>query len=89
MVTKEKLKEILKQNVVSISFKKVDGSDRKMLCSLKDDLVPAREAKEPSEKKKAENENVLPVWDLEKNAFRSFRIDSLSDYRIVKEGYEL
>ena len=88
MVTKEKLKDILKQNVVSISFKKVDGSDRKMLCSLKEDILPAVEAKQPT-KKKPENENVLPVWDLEKNAFRSFRIDSLTDYSILKEGYEL
>lgn len=88
MITKENLKNLLKQNVVSISFKKVDGTDRKMLCSLKEDILPAITSKEPS-KKKPENENVLPVWDIEKNAFRSFRIDSLTDYSIVREGYEL
>jgi hypothetical protein len=88
MIEKEKLKNILKQNVVSISFKKLDGSDRKMICSLKEDILPVIESKEPT-KKKTENENVLPVWDIEKNAFRSFRIDSLTDYSIIKEGYEL
>lgn len=88
MITKQKLKDILKQNVVSISFKKIDGTDRKMLCSLKEDILPVAESKEPT-KKKPENENVLPVWDLEKNAFRSFRIDSLTDYSIIREGYEL
>ena len=85
---KQKLKNILKQNIVSISFKKVDGSDRKMICSLKEDILPVIESKE-STKKKPENENVLPVWDLEKNAFRSFRIDSVTDYQVVTEGYEL
>lgn len=88
MVTKQKLKDILKQNIVSISFKKIDGTDRKMLCSLKEDILPVVESKETT-KKKPENENVLPVWDLEKNAFRSFRIDSLTDYSIIREGYEL
>ena len=88
MITKETLKNILKQNVVNISFKKVDGTDRKMLCSLKEDILPVVEAKE-STKKKVENENVLPVWDLEKSAFRSFRLDSLINYTIMKEGYEL
>ena len=88
MVTKQKLKDLLKQNVVSISFKKTDGTDRKMLCSLKKDILPVIESKEPT-KKKTENENVLPVWDIEKNAFRSFRIDSLTDYSIIQEGYEL
>ena len=88
MNTKTKLKDILKQNVVSISFKKIDGTDRKMLCSLKEDILPAIEPKELT-KKKADNENILSVWDLEKSAFRSFRIDSLIDYTILKEGYEL
>jgi hypothetical protein len=91
MINKQDLKNILKQNVVSLNFKKVDGTDRKMLCSLKESFLPVVKTKETKEltKKKAENENVLSVWDLEKNAFRSFKIDSLIDYSIIKEGYEL
>lgn len=82
MITKESLKNILKQNVVNISFKKVDGTDRLMRCSLKEELVPAYQAKDSS-RKKIDNDNVLPVWDLEKSAYRSFRVDSLTDYEIV------
>jgi hypothetical protein len=85
---KEQIKQLLSKHVVSISFKKVDGTERKMLCSLKKDILPIVESKETT-KKKPENENVLPVWDLEKNAFRSFRLDSLTNYSIVEEGYEL
>lgn len=82
MHTKESLKSILKQNVVTITFKKVDGTDRTMRCSLKEDLVPVYQAKDSS-RKKPENDNLLPVWDLENNAFRSFRVDSLINYEIV------
>ena len=81
MTTKENLKTLLKQNVMNISFKKVDGTERKMVCSLMESIVPPYESKDSTQKKQ-ENENVLPVWDLEKNAFRSVRIESLIEYQI-------
>ncbi len=88
MITKEKLKELLQQNVLEIKFKKIDGSERIMNCSLIQEIIPISENKTPK-KAKPENENVLAVWDLEKDAFRSFRVDSLIGYSIFKEGYEL
>ncbi len=88
MITKEKLKELLQQNVLQVKFKKIDGSERAMNCSLIQEIIPISENKTPKKVKK-DNENVLAVWDLEKEAFRSFRLDSLIDYTICKEGYEL
>lgn len=88
MITKEKLKQLLQKNVLEIKFKKIDGSERVMNCSLQQEIIPISENKTPK-KVKPENENVLAVWDLEKNAFRSFRVDSLIDYSVYKEGYEL
>ena len=37
------LKELLKQGAVTVKFKKADGSDRFMLCTLVPDLLPSRE----------------------------------------------
>ena len=88
MVTKEKLKDLLQQNVLEIKFKKVDGTERVMNCSLKKGIIPESENK-PSAKIKKENENVISVWDIQKDAFRSFRLDSLIDYAVFREGYEL
>ena len=82
MITKQNLKEILKNNVISISFTKVDGSKREMKCTLKEELLPELQVSS-SLSKKQENEHVLPVWDLEKNSFRSFRIDSVLDYSVL------
>ena len=79
MHTKQSLKEVFSKNVVHITFKKVDGADRKMKCTLKPEFLP--EQKE-STRKKPENDNVLPVWDLNLNAFRSFRVDSLVNYEL-------
>jgi len=88
MITKEKLKQLLQKNVLEIKFKKIDGSERIMNCSLIQEIIPISENKTPK-KAKPENENVLAVWDLEKDAFRSFRVDSLIGYSVFKEGYEL
>ncbi len=80
MLTKDKLKSLLEENVLSVLFKKKDGTNRLMLCTLKEDKLPKVEIKES---KKASNSNTLPVWDLEKNEFRSFRIDSILEYKMA------
>ena len=84
MLTKDELKDTLKENVLQIVFKKVDGSEREMTCTLRPDLMGKYEPKDPT-RKKAEKEDVLPVWDLHENAFRSFRIESLIKYRTLQE----
>ena len=82
MATKEELIKLLKQKVVTIKFKKKDDSVRKMVCTLSEDYLPEPEdIVEGKEKKiKKENPNTLPVWDLEKLAWRSFRVDSVVEY---------
>jgi len=88
ITTKKELKDLLKKKIINITFTKIDKTERKMICTLRDDILPVVGAQELKRIKK-DNENVLAVWDLEKEAFRSFRLDSLTDYSIVREGYEL
>lgn len=83
MLTKQELKEVFSKNIVNITFKKVDGTERVMKCTLDPNFLPVQETKSSS-KKKAENDNVLPVWNLEEQAFRSFRVDSLISYETVQ-----
>lgn len=82
MKTKEEYKTLLHNNIVNLTFKKLDGSERTMKCTLSPALLPVVEKKESSKKKK-ENDNVLPVWNLDENAFRSFRIDSVIKYDLI------
>lgn len=82
MILKEELIKLLQQKVVTIKFKKKDDSIRKMVCTLSEDYLPEPEplAEGQEKKKKKENPNTLPVWDLEKLAWRSFRVDSVVEY---------
>jgi hypothetical protein len=82
MTSKEDLVNLLKSKVVTIKFRKKDDSIRKMVCTLSEDYLPDPEEiiEGQEKKKKKENPNTLPVWDLEKLAWRSFRVDSVVEY---------
>ena len=81
MIDKASLKELLKKHIIELKFVKVDGTERQMTCTLKENELPKLENKEPKKEKRI-NENVLAVWDLDKKAFRSFRLDSVREYQI-------
>ena len=87
MELKTNLKRLLSKNVVMVDFTKADGTKRTMKCTLRKDLIKA--TTKPTKKAKLQNENVMCVWDIEKDAFRSFRLDSVIDYQKYTEGYEL
>jgi hypothetical protein len=86
-INKQDLTNLLKENVLQVTFTKKDGTERVMTCTLLKDIVPKYEKK--TEKVKKINENVLSVWDIEKDSFRSFKADSIISYQVLEEGYEL
>jgi len=77
-ITKEELNELLHVDVLTVTFTKKDGTERVMRCTLREDLLPKIVVKEGEVKKERKvNEAVIPVYDMEAKAFRSFRFDSL------------
>jgi hypothetical protein len=84
MFEREVLKKALENNVVSVVFNKVDGTQREMNCTLMEDIIPStiptKETKEP----RKVNPNVLNVWDIDKRDWRSFRVANVTEYELVK-----
>jgi hypothetical protein len=76
-------KDILRNNVVSVTFIKKDGTERKMKCTLKEDLLPVSLSNNletealANTKVRMSSTDVLPVYDIEANGWRSFRWDSV------------
>ena len=66
---------LLKERPATIIFEKSDGTERKLLCSLQENVIPKIDIEKS--KKKVVNPEVLPVFDLENNGWRSFRWDSV------------
>lgn len=75
MVTKGNLINMLRNGIINITFTKKDGSERTMKCTLVESMVKPYEKK--TDKVKEVDENIVAVWDIEKEAWRSFRYDSV------------
>jgi len=73
----------LHTNVVTVTFTKKDGSERVMRCTLQEEFLPAQDVKDIKEGKvRNKTEEVVAVWDLEKEAWRSFRLDSITAVKV-------
>tara|TARA_B100001094_G_C17644809_1_gene536758 strand:+ start:87 stop:356 length:270 start_codon:yes stop_codon:yes gene_type:complete len=70
------LKTQLRSGEVRVIFKKKNGDTRIMLCTLAENIIGQEYQKEVMSGKKS-NPDVLPVWDVEKKGWRSFRLDSI------------
>jgi WYL_2, Sm-like SH3 beta-barrel fold len=75
MFTKDNIVEFLRANVAEVRFTKSDGTERLMKCTLKEDLVVPYSKK--TDRTKEANNDIVPVFDVEKNEWRSFRVDSV------------
>ena len=60
---------------VLIVFTKSDGTQRKMRCTTKEDIIPADKAPKGTEKKLSET--TQRVFDLDLGEWRSFRYDNV------------
>jgi Protein of unknown function (DUF2693). len=69
----------LQMKAMRITFTKVNGEERIMDCSLQEHLVPPTN---PDNRK--ENEEVLPVFDINKGEWRSFRMDSITKIEVLQ-----
>jgi hypothetical protein len=83
---KDWLRTLLHEGVVGITFIKKDGSERLMQCTLAESKIPSEFAPKGSEKTKSDE--VLPVFDVENDGWRSFRWDSITKIEFSLVGEE-
>jgi hypothetical protein len=69
------LKGVLKMHTVDLTFRKKDDTIREMKCTLIESMLPVIEKK--TDRVRKENKDVLSIFDLEKNEWRSCRYDSI------------
>lgn len=79
---RDELLDALRNCVLDVTFTKADGSERTMKCTLIQEMIP--EEMKPVSKPLAEGETPkepnfesIRVFDIEKQAWRSFRLDSI------------
>ena len=69
----------LQKKAMRITFTKVNGEERVMDCTLQEHMIP-----ETSESNRKQNEEVLPVFDINKGEWRSFRLDSITNIEALE-----
>lgn len=74
-IYREWLQGVLREHTVDLTFRKKDDTMREMKCTLIESMLPVIEKK--TDRIRKENKDVLSVFDLEKNEWRSFRYDSI------------
>jgi len=78
--TQEELHNMLAAGIVTVSFTKKDGSLRTMRCTLSPNILPPVLVEDANKKEKSRCADVCPVFDVDANAWRSFRWDSIKTY---------
>lgn len=74
-IDRDWLLELLRAGEVKVTFTKTDGTEREMVCTLKEGVVVPYEKK--TERVKKVNDDVVPVWDIEEQAWRSFKLSTV------------
>jgi hypothetical protein len=78
---REWIKSALRSGPVHVVFTKADGTERTMKCTLQEGVVVPHENK--TERVKEPNPDVLAVWDLDKSAWRSFKLASVKTVTLI------
>lgn len=74
----------LRMGEVNVTFLKKDGTRRQMRCTLEESQVKFHEKK--TDRVKEVSEEVCPVFDLDKQEWRSFRYDSVKEVSFDIKG---
>jgi hypothetical protein len=81
-MTREEMITELQQRECRVIFTKINGEERNMICTLQEDVLPPAKKDDPLTQKKvrAVNEQTVVAWDVNKSAFRSFRVENVISF---------
>lgn len=93
LATKQAYIDALQFGIGVVTFTKKDGTERTMASTLSDHYMPFAEKRGATtggdvESKVKENPDVLKVFNIEAEAWRSFRLDSVISFELQTGGDE-
>jgi len=80
-MTRDEMINELREKNCRVIFKKVNGEERDMQCTLINDVLPLR-VSDPK-KQRPVNENTIVAFDINKEAYRSFRVENVISFTCV------
>lgn len=83
IIDREELERKLKTSIMEVTFNKINGDKRIMTCTLNKTHLPPAKKDDPitQEKVRKVNEEVMSVWDVNAEGFRSFRMANIIEVK--------
>jgi hypothetical protein len=82
-MTRNEMMDALYEKNCRVIFKKQStGEEREMICTLREDAIPQATKSDTLSQTKVRtlNDEVIAAWDIEKQGWRSFRVDSVISF---------
>lgn len=80
ILMQQNIRSSLGSGIVKVVFEKSNGEMRTMYATLKSNYLPEQTDIEETIAKRNKSTEAIAVWDIEKEAWRSFRWDSIKSY---------
>ena len=81
LMNRDEMINELRKRDCRVIFKKANGEERDMLCTLREDVIPASSSDNNTEPKtNGYSDAAIRVIDVNKGEWRSFRVDSVVSF---------
>lgn len=88
-MTRDEILNLARENILSVTFTKKDGTTRVMKCTLREDIIPTVQddllRQSGVTPDRPVNTKVLPVWDMEYQGWRSFIVENVTTVTLAEE----
>ena len=78
---KTRIVDALYTGIVKVVFTKADGTERTMRCTLVESYLPPKPEEDSPAPKRKRPPSMIPVWDVDKEDWRSFNIGSVISWQ--------
>ncbi len=75
--TRDGLVDMLRSNIVTVTFTKLNGEERVMTCTLLSEHIPNAPTTNGELVVKETSSSTVSVWDINANGWRSFRVENV------------
>lgn len=79
-MTRDEMIQHLRKQTVRVVFKKVNGEERDMMCTLGEEFIPTEHR--PTSAATTYNEEVVRVYDVNAAGWRSFRVENVVSFSV-------
>lgn len=83
--TRDEMRNLLHEKTCQVTFTKVNGEERIMNCTLNMDMVPEDQLPKGTGVVLNENTGVFRVFDVDKSAWRSFKVECVTQFAVEKK----